>query len=342
MLNMPMPAYQVGDTVPSPDRYTDYQNAYETQLYTDLVNANRPGGDDGDDGNGTGTGSGGGGGYSNGLNPADYRTYAGGMEQFLKGLAGQTPAVAGNAYNANVPNPYEGMKNPWDGVKSALAGRVNPLTAMIDPAIQKDLAYANKVYDEGAAGMKTTDPYAGFQARQTTIDPKLAAFMESQGMDMGAYTNQVGMANAVGAADSNNWQNFANAGSAMHQQAMQNMLNNYGLQRANVLQGIQGQGTGLRAQSALGQERMDREAIMDQQGIDERGRAFGGQTSLAAAGWTGDMTQRRLGQEQTGMNATADQANQTRAYSNDAILSLLSQGLPYGQTVDVRGLMGNG
>ncbi len=99
-------------------------------------------------------------------------------------------------------------------------------------------------------------------------------------------------------------------------------------QGAQIQAAIRAQGTGLRAQAAMGQMGMDREAAKDQQGLD-----------LTRMGFDASLAQ-QIAAAQMGLNqesrASKKSAQDTK---NSWIMELINAGLGYGKAPDMSGLI---
>lgn len=260
--------------------------------------------------------SGGGGG---GANPADFGPYAEAMRKMILGAPqGQD---AGR-------NPYRGIKNPYTGMKSGLAGMVNPLTAMIQPAMQKDLSAASKAMGQVAGGVSMNDPYKQLQnTRAPKVNPGLGAFAESQGIGS-QYGADVGLAQQNANTGAANWSGLAGVLGQNHVAGQRGTVDIANQQGAQIQAAIRAQGTGLRAQAAMGQMGMDREAAKDQQGLD-----------LTRMGFDASLAQ-QIAAAQMGLNqesrASKKSAQDTK---NSWIMELINAGLGYGKAPDMSGLI---
>jgi hypothetical protein len=187
-----------------------------------------PGGPGGPGGGGGGFGGGGGG----GLNPADYQTYAAAMKQLLQSKLYDTPAA-----------------------------QQNPLTAMVNPAVDADVANARGAFANIGNQVSQADPYLALIAnRAPQLRPEMEQFLQGQGADTGQYGNAVNYANAQLGAGDQNWQNLARILGANHVAGQQGVVDTAKLQGEGIAQGLEGQRTQLNALAQMQQMQMDREA----------------------------------------------------------------------------------
>lgn len=275
--------------------------------------------DFGNPGSPGGGGRRGGGGGGGGMNGADYDTYSAAMRQLLATMG--KPQAAG-------ANPFQGMDNPYAGMKSALAGQINPLTAMIDPAVNADLAAAKAAMAQVAGGVSMDNPYAGMgEGPGAQVNPDLAAFADTQGVGA-QYGADVAVAQQTADTQNANWAGLAQALGGNFLSGQQDTVNIANQQGAQIQGAIRAQGTGLRAGAAQGQLKMDREAAMDQQGLDLQSRGFDASLQQMVA--------------QAQMQLDAESRTNTRSSQDaklQAIMQLINAGLPYGKAPSLEGLI---
>lgn len=231
------------------------------------------------------SGGGGGGGFGGGggVNPADYTKYAAAMKQLLQS------------------NLFSGPQ-----ALTAPAALQNPLTGMIDPAVDKDIATARGAYSGIADQVSMADPYLNLIAHQAPqMSPELAQFAASQGVG-GDYAKQLLESQGQLAGGAENWANLAKILGTNHVAGQQSVVDNARLQGENIVQGYEGQRTGLKAMA--GQQQL---------GLDQRAQDQAMQVA-------------QLNQQQ------AYAAQQAKA---QAIMQLIASGLPYGQAPDLAGLI---
>jgi hypothetical protein len=234
-------------------------------------------------GGGGGGGFGGGGGGGGGVDPADYTKYAAAMQQLLKSSLFNAPAAV-----------------------AAPAAQQNLLKPMIDPAVDKDVANARGAYANIGNQVSMEDPYLALIANQAPqLSADMGQFLASQGM-AGGQDNAVALANAQLAAGGQNWQNLARILGQNHLAGQRGVVDTAKLQGENIVQGLEGQRTGLHALSNVQQMQLDQRA------------------------------QDQALQLQIAQRDAEYQAQQQKAA---AIMQLIAAGLPYGQAPDLAGLI---
>lgn len=232
---------------------------------------------------GGGRGGYGGGGGGAGVDPADYTKYAAAMKQLIGSSMFNGPAAI-----------------------QAPAGLTNPLTAMIDPAVDKDVAAARGAFANIGSQVSMQDPYLNLIGRQAPqMSPELGQFAASQGIG-GDYAQQLLQSQGELAGGADNWANLARILGTNHVAGQQGVVDTAKLQGETIATGLEGQRTGLKA--FAGQQQL---------GLDQRAQ----DQALQVA---------QMNQQQ------AYQAQQQKAA---AIMQLIAAGLPYGEAPDLTGLI---
>lgn len=241
------PGYQ-GQTYTRPDG-SQGNYALEAQNYTKYYSPSAQaaqmalppigGGSGGGAGGGYGGGGGGGGGAA-GLDKAAYNAYAQAMMQLING----------------------GFQAP--------AAQTNPLTRMIDPAVDKDIAAARGAYANIGNEVSMVDPYlAMLRVQMPHSSAELQALANSQGVG-DPYRAQVGASNLDADQASANWQQLARALGGNFKTGQQNAVDTAKLQGQNIVEGYEGQRTQLQALAALQQQKLDQQHQADVQAMQQQ------------------------------------------------------------------------
>lgn len=127
----------------------------------------------------------------------------------------------------------------------------NPLDAMINPAVDADIAAARGAYSGLAGQIPMNDPYLALVGAQApTVGPEMEQFLQGQGLDTQQYGNAVDYANAQLGAGAQNWSQYAQAQGANHLVAQQRSADTAKLQGEQIVSGLEGQRTSLQAMAA--------------------------------------------------------------------------------------------
>jgi hypothetical protein len=199
---------------------------------------------------------------------------------------------------------------------AAPAAQQNLLSPMIDPAVDTDIANARGAYANLGSQVSQVDPYLALIANQAPqLGNEYGQFLQGQGMG-GSNDQAVQYANAQLAAGGQNWNKLAGILGANHLAGQQSVLDTSKLQGENIVQGLEGQRTNLKAGAAQQQMQLDQRA--QEQAL-------------------------QLQRDQRAMEMQIAQLNAQREYEAQqqkaaVIMQLIAAGLPYGQAPDLTGL----